>query len=194
PALCGFLFVQVERFPYQKVVIMNVPSSELLEYGMQIIYDTIRERKSQLDEQKQKRKVRLQGDAIALMSEFKQSLLLPDGIPSGSSGIKLSYVRTFVKSSDGMKTERPLQGVQLNGAHQLVFTIDLLVSEHHPNGEWVSVDVEMWYEESTLTVAVLGRKRRHITVTGPDVSGRFYEAAALIKETMMDLLTDDRLN
>jgi hypothetical protein len=50
---------------------MNVPSSELLEYGMQIIYDTIRERKSQLDEQKQKRKVRLQGDAIALMSEFK---------------------------------------------------------------------------------------------------------------------------
>ncbi len=41
---------------------------------MQIIYDTIRERKSQLDEQKQKRKVRLQGDAIALMSEFKQSL------------------------------------------------------------------------------------------------------------------------
>lgn len=85
PALCGFLFVQVERFPYQKVVIMNVPSSELLEYGMQIIYDTIRERKSQLDEQKQKRKVRLQGDAIALMSEFKQSLLLPDGIPSGSS-------------------------------------------------------------------------------------------------------------
>lgn len=176
---------------------MLIPSQHFLDKGMNVTINDIWEKRAELEQKKALRKHRLQSDAVSLVEELKSSLGVSDGNNKTAdiNGVPLPYVRTYVVNSQRNLEERPVQAVQLNNNHQICFVVGVLAGNDEPGGTWVNIEVEMWYETPTeLIVNLPGYKPKHLKVTGQNVGGKFYESAALIKQTCIEKLSDSRLD
>lgn len=171
---------------------MFTPQTKYLENGMQISYDTLIEKKRELLGKQIKRKEELQADAINLFREFKNSLALPDDHTIDCEGRKIQYTSIFIKNASGLFELRPPHALQPNSSYALLFYIGVMVNSSEPGGGWIYIPIEMWYEHTTLIVAS-GVERAHLKLHEDKSEGRFFEAAAMIKQSCLKALTDPRL-
>lgn len=174
------------------VLAMFIPQTNYLEKGMRISYDTLIEKKRELLDKQSKRKEELQADAIDLFREFKDSLNLPDDYTIDCEGRKIQYTSTCIKNDSGYFEPRPPHALQPGSDYQLIFYIGVMVNSGEPGGDWIFIPIEMWYERKSLIV-VSGVERASLRVHSDKSDGRFFEVAAMIKQSCLKALTDPRL-
>lgn len=160
---------------------------------MHIDYDALCEQKAELESKRQSRKADLQFDAIELMKEFNTSLALPGSETLDVDGRRIQFTNISIKNNAGMYEVRPPHGLQPTADHQMLFNIAVMINPSVPGGEWIYIPIEMWYEKGQLIV-VSGHERAYLRLHADKSSGRFFEAAAMIKKSCIAALSDSRLD
>lgn len=172
---------------------MYFPDNSELEKGMEIIYSHLVNEAQQQKQKSIERKQRLQADATNLVQELKKWLYLPEQDYIGDDERYHPWVDVYIKNQAGNYERRPPQGLQTDRKHVLNFYIGLIIAGEGLSGAWLYVPVEMFYQSGSLLV-VSGNERSHVTVMPGNDSGRFYEAATLIKNSFMKAIKDPTLD
>lgn len=159
---------------------------------MFINYNDILQKKNDLDSKAQARQHRLQGDAEEFINQLKVSLQLPQGIPLDVNGRCLAYISTGFTNSSGIFQPCSVASIKVNESHILRFLVNVLVNTQVPNGEWITIPVELWYQNRSLIFSC-GRQRNHIEIMPSTSPGRFLEAVDDFKEKCIAELSDPNL-
>ncbi|HHQ6593934.1 TPA: hypothetical protein ACSTLU_000138 [Serratia fonticola] len=157
---------------------------------MTLSYQDLCDQRGKMEEKYQQRKAQLQSDGVALITEYKKSLRLPQDAWF-ENGREMPHVRTGLFNDSGLFERRPVQGTPLNDNNRLVFNIATVIDKRAPGGEWVYTSISMWYADTYLNVMVSGQT---IVVPFGEQESRFYEVCSAIKQSIFNDLSDPDLN
>lgn len=159
---------------------------------MFINYDIILEKKRQVLDKAESRKHQLHLDADEFIDQLKVSLQLPQGHAIDPNGRPLPFILTGFINAAGSFQQSKISSINPNDAHVLRFSVNLLVDSNVNNGEWVTIPVEMWYENGRLIYSS-GRYRDHTEILPNSSPSRFLDAADKFKQNCLDEITDRNL-
>lgn len=173
---------------------MLIRNFDYMEKAMSISYDDIRQQRAKLDLQYEKRRKLLQDYGYKLTTQFRDSLSLPSQTWADSVGNERPYISIGNVNDAGRFQKGSLAATNLNDDHALTFKISTVLDDSPlSGGQHYLISIAMWYENGTLFVDV-GNGKKKIAVSSPDEDLAFSEVCAVMKQLIMDSLTDLRLS
>ncbi|MDE9552772.1 hypothetical protein [Xenorhabdus bovienii] len=136
---------------------------------MTITYKDIRERKLDIEKERNARISPIYSAASALVDEYKESLELGSDTWADIRGISHPYVVIGIVNEEGEFQKKPLTEIKLTPECRLNFTISTVTDDSPEGGDTVLVGVTLFFDSNHVVNAKVGNQTIYIRDDRTDV-------------------------
>ena len=172
---------------------MYIPNTTYLEKGMSITYKDIKAAKEALDKKVFDREGELRGYILNLKNYYQESLFLDNYQWYDRSNRGHDYVQLGEMTLNGF-VETPVVRLKMNKEREIHFAIATVIDDEPQNaGDAYIIEMAIHALEGDAFIRMVGHNKE-IRVAMPKEKEAFHDVCAIMKQVIVNGLTDHRLD